>query len=251
MGGSVNRKDLDSIYPNPVDPRSSNGLKKTRRRTTLKLVLRIIIDGIIIALIIFLIINWRSFKPYYDYLKGQAQHIISDFKNTQTPTPAPISTAGWQTFKNSKYCYEVSYPDNWTYYPWEAPITKASSEAFQETLAFDLAANRDNSGGDIRILTFKEDLESAVKDVKNATGLSNTGPNKLVADETITLNNKRFRKLTYSRFQTLPSYFDRRDLLYYYLTSGQNYAYAITIPPFPSYSDIDQKMVLSFTVTGC
>lgn len=248
----MNRKDLDSIYPNPQDPRKSEGHKPRKKlRLTLRLLFRILLDGLIVILIIFLIINWRSFRPYYDYLKGQAQHVIMDMKNSQTPTPSPVSTTGWQTLKNQKYCYEVSYPSNWIYYPWESPITKASTEAFQETLAFDLAANRDNSGGDIRILTFKEDLESAVKDVKNATELSNTGPNKLVADETITLNNKRFRKLTYSRFQTLPSYFDRSDLLYYYLTSSQNYSYAITIPPYPSYSDIDQKMVLSFTVTGC
>lgn len=246
----MNRKDLDSIYPNPVDSRSKKA-SEPRRRTTLKLVLRILIDGVILALIIFLAINWRSFRPYYDYLKGQAQHVILDFKNTQTPTPSPVSTAGWQSLKNQKYCYEVSYPANWIYYPWESPITKAWSDTYQETLAFDSGTNKNNSGGDIRILTFKEVLEQTIADIQNATEISNTGPNKFVANETVVLGGTNFKKLTFSRFSTLPPNFDGRDLQTYYITSGSKYSYVFSLPPYPNFLNVDQKIIESFKLISC
>jgi len=247
----MDQNKLNSIYPNP-DKSYSQDNSKVKKKFPFGIIFKIIIYLLLVLLVIYFVINWNDFKPYYDLLKTKIQNEVNDLKNRPTPTPSLISTATWQTFKNQNYCYEILYPSDWVYYPWESPFAKATSDAYKETIAFELGPKKESSttGGDIRILSFKEDLENTIKDIKSATEVS-SGPNKLVEEIDVNLNGKNFRKLSFSRFHLLPSNFDSRDLQIYYITGGQSYSYVFLIPPYPKYLPIDQKILETFKLSAC
>ncbi len=242
----MTEKEINSIYPNPPHPRSGKNFVPPKKRASKKLLIRVIVLILLIGLAIFAWINRNFIIYYYSIAKEKSREIGRDVLKVKLQTPTPVSTADWQTFDNVTYRYRVKYPKNWVYYQWQATGVYSSDSAYRETVGFDQGPkDKAKIGGDIKISTYTQDLETTIEDVKSQTGIT-VGPNKLEEEINVNLNGINYRKLTFTRFIPEPANYSPDDHQIFYIASNKGFSYVISLHPFRNYQAIDEAILASF-----
>ena len=66
----------------------------------------------ILVLIIIVLIGIAGIG-YFAFKNGQVKIPLQNIPISPTPFTTQIDTSSWKTYTNTKYSYQVKYPDNW------------------------------------------------------------------------------------------------------------------------------------------